>query len=128
QLYKIQGGMDLLPKAMASVLGDTIRYGAAVVRVRRSSAGLSIEYESDAQMKSVRASRVIFAVPLPTLRQIEISPRLSNRKERMIDEAVYSNATRILLQARSRFWTDAGLNGSVRTDRGTEIWDCTYDQ
>ena len=128
QLFKIQGGMDLLPRAMASDLGDIVRYNSPVVRVSRTPARLRVDYESGTQMKSVAASRVIFAVPMTTLRQIEIQPRLSPARERAINEASYANGTRILLQCRSRFWNGAGLNGSARTDRGTELWDCTYDQ
>ncbi len=37
QRYKIQGGMDLLPRAMASALGNIVRYNAPVVRVTRES-------------------------------------------------------------------------------------------
>jgi monoamine oxidase len=128
QLYKIQGGMDLLPQAMASALGSIVRYNAPVVRVSRSPARFRVDYESRTQVRSVTASHVIFAVPMTTLRQIEILPRLSPRKERGINEAAYANGTRILLQCRSRFWMAQGLNGSARTDRATELWDCTYDQ
>ena len=128
QLYKIQGGMDLLPRAMASTLGDIVRYDAPVVRVSRSAARLRVDYGSGTQLRNVTASHVIFAVPLTTLRQIEILPRLSPRKERAINDANYANGTRVLLQCRSRFWVAAGLNGSARTDRATELWDCTYDQ
>ena len=128
QLYKIQGGMDLLPQAMASALGSIVQYNSPVVRVSRTAARLRIDYQSSAQAKSVTASHVIFAVPLTTLRQIEILPRLSPRKERGINEAAYANGTRVLLQCRHRFWAASGLNGSARTDRGTELWDCTYDQ
>lgn len=128
QLFKIEGGMDLLPRAIASDLGDIVRYNSPVVRVSRSATRLRVDFESGAQTKSVSASRVIFAVPMTTLRQIEMQPRLSAAKERGINEAGYANGTRILLQCRSRFWNEAGLNGSARTDRGTELWDCTYDQ
>jgi monoamine oxidase len=128
QLFKIQGGMDLLPQAMASALGNIVRYNSPVVRVSRMPTRLRVDYQSGGQVRSVTASHVIFAVPLTTLRQIEIQPRLSAPKERGINEASYANGTRILLQCRSRFWMEAGLNGSARTDRATELWDCTYDQ
>jgi monoamine oxidase len=128
QLYKIQGGMDLLPRAMAAALGNIVQYSSSVVRVSRAAARLRIDYESNTQVKTVAASHVIFAIPLPTLRQIEILPRLSQRKERVIEEAAYAMSSRVLLQCRSRFWAAAGLNGSARTDRATETWDCTYDQ
>lgn len=128
QRYKIAGGMDLLPRAMASALGNLIRYDAAVVRVSRASAtGASIEYETGGRVERMTASRVIFAVPFSTLRQIEIRPRLSGAKERAIEGLVYYPGTRVLLQSRSRFWNRAGLNGTARTERA-EIWDCTYDR
>src|SRR4249919_1728130 len=38
QRYKISGGMDLLPRAMASALGNVVRYNAPVVRVTREAA------------------------------------------------------------------------------------------
>src|SRR5438477_267340 len=40
QRYKIQGGMDLLPRAMAAELGSIVRYNAPVVRVTRESTGV----------------------------------------------------------------------------------------
>ena len=128
QLFKIQGGMDLLPRAMAVALGSIVRYNSPVVRVARMPAGIRVDYESSTRVRTLTASHVIFAVPLTTLRQIEIQPKLSASKERGINDAAYANSTRILLQCRSRFWMNAGLNGSARTDRGAEFWDCTYDQ
>jgi monoamine oxidase len=128
QRYKIAGGMDLLPRTMASRLGAAIRYDAAVVRVSRAPAtGARIEYETRGRVESITASRVIFTVPFSTLRQIEIRPRLSRAKERAIEELGYYAGTRILLQSRNRFWNRAGLNGTARTERA-DIWDCTYDR
>jgi len=31
------------------------------------------------------------------------------------------------LQAKTRFWEDAGLSGVARTDQPLETWDCSYD-
>ncbi len=139
QRYKIQGGMDLLPRAMATALGNVIRYNAPVVRVtRESSAGqgpgklralrFRVEYRADARVLSLTASRIIFAIPFTTLRDIEIRPRLSKPKERAIAQLSYYSGTRFLLQSRSRFWRSADLSGSARTDRATEVWDSTFDQ
>jgi monoamine oxidase len=139
QRYKIQGGMDLLPRAMASSLGDSVRYDAPVVRVTRESAGghglpgsantrFRVDYRSNARVESLTASRVIFAIPFTTLRDIEMRPRLSRQKEQAIAQLSYYGSARFLLQARSRFWSSADLNGSARTDRATETWDSTFDQ
>ena len=137
QRYKIQGGMDLLPRAMASALGDVVRYNAPVVRVTResppqgrASAGrrFRVEYRANARVESLTASRIIFAIPFTTLRDIEIRPRLSRPKEQAIAQLSYYAGTRFLLQSRSRFWRSADLSGSARTDRATEVWDSTFDQ
>ncbi|MEP7308402.1 MAG: FAD-dependent oxidoreductase [Acidobacteriota bacterium] len=147
QRYKISGGMDLLPRAMASDLGNIVRYNVAVVRVVRESPGgqgsgsssrlrFRVDYQAAAQtaaqtaarVDSLKASRVIFAIPFTTLREIEIRPRLSKEKERAISQLSYYPVTRFLLQSRTRFWRSGDLNGSARTDRATEVWDETYDQ
>ena len=137
QRYKIQGGMDLLPRAMASSLGDIVRYDAPVLRVTRESGGgqgpsaktrFRVEYRSNARVQSLTASHVIFAVPCTTLRDIELRPRLSRLKERAIADLQYYGSVRVLLQTKSRFWSFTNLNGSARTERATETWDSTYDQ
>jgi monoamine oxidase len=127
QLYKIAGGMDRLPQAMASALGDIVRHEAAVVRISRAAASIAIEFESRGRMERVAASHVVLAIPLTTLRQIEFRPALSAAKEQAIGAAAYYPGVRILLQSRDRFWNRAGLNGSARTAHA-EIWDSAYDR
>jgi monoamine oxidase len=129
QRYKIAGGMDLLPRAMASALGTVVRYNAPVVTVTREpSAGFRIAYRANDRVERLSASRIIFAIPFTTLRDIEIRPRLSRSKEQAIARLSYYAGTRVLLQARSRFWRSDDLSGSARTDRATEVWDSTFDQ
>jgi monoamine oxidase len=128
QFYKIHGGMDQLPLAMAAALDGTVRYDAAVVRIDRSGGSVRLGYIEKARAKTIRASRVIFAIPFSTLRQIEIRPPFSSEKTRAIEQLPYFPATRFLLQSRSSFWQTEGLSGSARTDNpSAEIWDCTYD-
>jgi len=127
QLFKIAGGMDRLPHAMAAALGDVVRYQSAVVRISRAAGSLSIEYETGGRVERIAADRVVLTVPLPTLRHIEFRPRLSAAKEKAIAAPPYYPGVRILLQSRDRFWNRAGLNGSARTARA-EIWDAGYDR
>jgi monoamine oxidase len=125
--FKISGGMDLLPRAMAAALGDVVQYNAPVVRIRRDADRGTVDYEQNAQSRSIVASRVILTIPFSTLRQVEIRPPFSADKARAIAELPYFPATRFLVQSRTRFWRDAGLSGYARTDRPAEIWDCTHD-
>ena len=128
QRYRIGGGMDLLPAAMAASLAGIIRYNAPVVRVGRQSTGFRVDYREGAAVRSVTAAHVVFAVPASTMRQIEIEPRLSRQKEQAIEQLSYYDGVRFLLQVKHPFWKAAGLSGSARTDRATEIWDAANDQ
>src|SRR5262245_36941649 len=62
------------------------------------------------------------------MRQIEMKPRLSRVKEQAIQQLSYYDGVRFLLQVKRPFWKTAGLSGSARTDRATEIWDAASDQ
>jgi monoamine oxidase len=79
-------------------------------------------------VKSVAAARVVFAVPASTMRQIDITPRLSRPKEQAIAQLSYYDGIRVLLQVKRPFWKAAGLSGAARTDRATEISDATNEQ
>jgi monoamine oxidase len=128
QRYAIGGGMDRLPAAMGASLAGIIRYNAPVVRVERQSTRFRVDYREGAAVRSVAAARVVFAVPASTMRQIEVKPRLSRLKERAIEQLSYYDGVRFLLQVKRPFWKAAGLSGSARTDRETEIWDAASDQ
>jgi monoamine oxidase len=125
--FKIRGGMDLLPKAVAAAVADTIRYNAQVVGLVRGPEQIRLEYIESGVERRITARDVILAVPFSTLRRFSIRPPFSASKSRAIAELPYYSATRFLLQSRRRFWTAVGLNGTARTDHPAEIWDCTYD-
>ena len=127
QYYKIRGGMDLLPRAMAADLGDIVHYDAAVTGLDQRADHVRIDYLHRGAKKSIRADRVILAIPFSTLRQVTLHNSLSMRKRQTIDNIVYFPATRLLLQAKRRFWRDSGQSGTARTDRPAEMWDCTHD-
>jgi len=128
QRYKISGGMDRLPAAMATSLGDIVRYNAPVVRVERQSSGFRVDYREGPAVRSTIAAHVVFAIPVGTMRQIEVRPGLSAEKQRALDRLSYYPAVRFMLQTKRRFWQTAGLSGSARTDRATETWDATFDR
>ena len=127
QFYKIHGGMDQLPRAMARALGAIVRYNAEVVRIEQTDGSVELGYVERGRKKTVRASRVILAIPFSTLRQVEVRPAFSSRKAAAIADLPYFPATRLLLQCRTSFWQEMGLSGTARGDQPAEMWDCTYD-
>jgi monoamine oxidase len=127
QFYKIHGGMDQLPRAMARALGAIVRYNAEVVRIEQTDAGVELGYVERGRKKAVRARNVILAIPFSTLRRIDVRPAFSGQMATAIAELPYFPATRLLLQCRTSFWQQMGLSGTARGDQPAEMWDCTYD-
>ena len=128
QSYKIEGGMDRLPRAMAAKLGSLVRYNAAVTGLERTESGVAVHHLETGEQKTVAASHVIVTIPFSTLRHVDVRPPFSVKKQQAIEQLPYFPATRFLVQTRSRFWARSGLSGYARTDRPAEIWDSAYDQ
>ena len=128
QFYKIQGGMDLLPRAMARSLGSIVRYNAAVdadrPERRDGSRRLRRERPDDDDPREPRDSRdPVFdasadrgpaAVLAREGARRSTTCRIFRRRGSCCSRAAVSGKT-------------SGLSGSARTDQPAEIWDCTYD-
>ena len=139
QRYKIQGGMDLLPRAMASALGNIVRYNVPVVRVtRESSAGPGSgqsrgcgsastirrrsRREPDGQPRHLRDS-----VHDPA-RHRDPSAPVAERRSRRLRSCRTIPARGFSCSRAPASGGPPTLSGSARTDRATEVWDSTYDQ
>jgi monoamine oxidase len=126
-LYKIRGGMDRLPAAMADTLDPVIRYGAAVTRIDPGARDVRVDYRSNGRRQTVSASNVIVTVPAAVLRRIATdNPALGERFNLLAGIDAFP-ASRFLVQTRRRTWLEEGLSGAARTDRPAEVWDCAYD-
>ena len=125
---KIDGGMDRLPRAMAARLKDIIRYNCELTRLERTSSGIRATCKTPGGMETLTADRAVLAIPFSTLRLIAVEPAFSPQKTKIVQTLTYHEATRFLLQTKTRFWSKAGLNGSARTDGPADIWDMSYGQ
>jgi monoamine oxidase len=126
--YKIRGGNDLLPKAMAAALSDRILYGAPVTRIEQTTTGVRVIYLRNGVPQSLDGDYLICAIPLTVLRRVEISPSLSPLKRAAVQEIDGLPMTRVFLQSRKRFWLDRGESGWASTDDPIDVWDYTRDQ
>jgi monoamine oxidase len=126
--YKISGGNDLLPKAFAAKLSDSIRYGCAVVRIEQDSKKVRAIATQVGTHHTFEADRLICTVPFPVLRKVEVHPPFSEAKRKAIAELAYDTSTRVILQCRTRYWEKDGNNGFGVSDLPQEIWHPTFDQ
>jgi monoamine oxidase len=127
--YKIRGGNDRLPHALARRLAGRIRYGCPVVRIERGPT-LRVVWNEPSGPQSVSADRVVVAVPFTLLRRIEIVPGFSDEKTRAIRDLSYGSSTKVFLQTRTRFWAEQGLSGFGCTDlhEFMQVWELGHTQ
>jgi monoamine oxidase len=127
-LWRISGGMDRLPRAIAAALGDRIRYRAPVMSVRQTNDGVDVVAVEDGRERAFRGDYFIWAAPLPPLGRVRFDPPLSAGKRRAIDESYFSAVTRVGLQVDQRFWESSGLSGFGNSDDPLELWHTTFDK
>jgi monoamine oxidase len=128
KLWKIRGGNDLLPRAMAADLREQIRYGAAVQRIQQSDRDVRVTFRSAGVDYHETADRLICTIPFPVLRDIEVQPAWSAAKAKAIRELYLGPVARVFVQTRTRYWEREGLNGFATVDQPMEVWSPTYNQ
>ena len=128
QLWKIRGGNDLLPKAMAERLQANLRYGAEVVRIEQTATGVQVKFQAASGLQETAGDYLICTLPFTVLRGIEVHPAWSDHKARAIHGVYMGPVARVFVQTQQRFWEAQGLNGFATIDRPMEIWSPTHNQ
>ena len=125
---KIKGGSDLLPRAFAQKLGDKIQYATPVMRLEQDANSARALFLRNGVTQTMRADRILCALPFSLLRNIELPSGFSERKVKLIKELKYDFVSRVYLQAKKRSWEEKGLNGFALTNNAVEIWQPTWNQ
>ncbi|WP_275951529.1 FAD-dependent oxidoreductase [Granulicella sp. dw_53] len=124
---KIQGGNDLLPRAIADRLADRIIYGSRVVSFAEEESRVSVTFLQDGTYHSLEADYLICSLPFSVLRNLESMPHFSQLKRQAIREMPYMSMVKVALQTKTRYWEQQGLSGFVQADLA-EIWSPAWDQ
>jgi monoamine oxidase len=127
-MWKIRGGNDLLPRAMARRLQEHIRYGAEVRRIEQDADGVRVTFVAGATPHVASADRVICTIPFPVLRDIEVLPAWSEQKAAAIRNLYLSPVARVFVQTKTRSWERQGLHGFATVDQPMELWCPTFNQ
>ena len=128
--FRIRGGNDRLPRALAQALGDRVHYRVTLARIAQNNKRVTVTVQESGRRNSeISADYLICAIPFTVLRSIEVSPAFSAGKQQAIRELSYNSVTRVYVQASTRSWIAEGLSGFATTDLpiGT-VWDCTEGQ
>ena len=127
---RIEGGNDRLPKAMAVELGEAVHLNTTARAVHDDQTSVSVTVErAGGDRTQINADYAILAVPVTTLRAIEITPDLPAEQAKVFERLKYGRVTKSLLQFDRRFWKRKGRSPAYGTDAPTgAIWDANEEQ
>ncbi len=127
---RIFGGNDQLPKAFARKLSAEILYNRPVVKIVHGDEGAEVSFREGGDVLSIRAPRLVIALPFKVLRDIELSPSFATDKMQVIRQLSYGQVMKVAQQYRTRFWNQPGSIGQrVFTDTMLRrVYDMSIDQ
>jgi monoamine oxidase len=110
--FRLAGGNDQVPKALAAQLRERIYYSRPVVKIAHYAAGARVTFLENGSPQTITGEHVVIAAPFTCVRKIEITPALSAEKMKAIATLGYGQILKAPLQFRERFWLNqASLSG-----------------
>lgn len=108
EMYRIVGGNDRLPVALAAKLGGRVRVASELVAVSVRGQHVHATVKHQRTAATMTADYLVFAIPASLLRRVPILPALPAAQHQAIASVAYGRATKTLLQFDRRFWRVAG--------------------
>lgn len=105
-MVQIDGGMDRLPQALASALGERVRLQTKMVAIDQTPDEVILHCQTPAGRTQIHGDYAILTVPFPVLRHVEVLKPFSRAKQRAIRQLHYDASAKIFLQCNRRFWED----------------------
>lgn len=107
-LYRIEGGNDRLPAAIAAKLGDRVHLRTELVAVSQRGPTVRATLKDERGQAQLSCDYLVMALPATLVRRIPMTPSLSARQHDAFAGLKYGAATRTLLQFSTRFWRAVG--------------------
>ena len=107
-MYRIAGGNDRLPAALAAKLGGRLQLGTELVAVSVRGKSVHATLKRGRTSAPLTSDYLVFALPASVLRRVPITPALTAHQHAAIATLKYGRATKTLLQYSRRFWRARG--------------------
>lgn len=129
-MFRIEGGNDQLPNALAAVLGDRVHLRQEVLSVSQSRGKVRLKIRMvGGEEQQMDADYLILAIPATRLRALEFHPPLPVEQSKAIAKLRYGPVTKTLLQFDRRFWKGRGRARAYGTDLTIgAVWDGNEEQ
>ncbi|CAN5336619.1 FAD-dependent oxidoreductase [soil metagenome] len=107
-LFRIRGGNDLLPKAMAAALGKRIILGAPVVAINQGGDRVKVTVKDG---REFTGDHIISTIPFTVLQDVAVTPAWSHKKKAMIEQMEWDQTVKVIAQTKSPSWLAKGVHG-----------------
>lgn len=108
-LFRIQGGNDRLPKAMAEEIGsERFVLGAPVVAIDQDNNQVTVTVKDG---RSFKGDKVISTIPFTVLPEVAMRPTWSEGKRRMFAEMEWEQTVKVIAQTRTPAWLAKNIHG-----------------
>lgn len=125
--YKIKGGNQRIPDALARQYASNIQTARALESIRQQGTQYALHFSGKSDV--VMADYVIVTVPFPILRNLDVQIGMSPEKRRCIDKLGFGTNAKLMLGMQSHFWRGQGFTGLCYSDTGIPNgWDNTQLQ
>lgn len=121
EVFRLKGGNQSLPDAFAKRLGPRVWLNCHIKKIEQNDAGVSITYQQQGKSIQIEADYYVNCIPLPTLKNIPISPPLPATKQYINENISYDSYQRFVFQASSKFWEEDGLSINMDFDH-PDLW------
>lgn len=111
--FRIKGGSERLPEAMAAALGHEIQFNKFVTGLATTDDGVTAHC---ADGSVYEAKYGLVSIPFPVLRDVAISPALPKAKAKLVRELPYNHITLVKLGIKAPFWDQDGLPPGLYAD------------
>lgn len=130
EMFRIAGGNDRLPAALARHLRGALLLKTVVRKIRQREDGITVTVESLGQPHTeIHADFAVCALPASTARGVIFEPALPEAQHDAIAHLRYGCATKLLLQFERRFWRRRGRPLAFGTDAPMgAVWDGNENQ
>jgi monoamine oxidase len=110
----VGGAHSVVARLAAGLDPDRVLLGAPARRIHEQDGGVVVETDS----ATVRAERVVVAVPIALVDRIEFSPALPVHRAQLHQRVAPGTTIKIHAVYERPFWREQGLSGRLFTDEG----------
>lgn len=107
-LFRIKGGNDRLPKAMAKALGNRIVLNAPVTAIDQSGDKVVVTVKDG---RTFSGDRVISTIPFSVIGDVQVTPAWSSKKQTMFEDMEWDKTVKVIVQTKTPSWLSKSVHG-----------------